>query len=269
MKSYDPNDKYDVEEAERLGAPKWMLDLLQMNPGYTCWGPGEDYMKGPEEPGTHGGWDAAVVCDTWKNFSFTRQDDLNVVANFYFEAVRDSETCPTCGGNGYHPRSHYVVDSFYGANGSGWSASITMDELQALLDAGRCRKWDPDTKTWMDQKANQKLLDEVNQANKRVGLGDYSHDAINRGILVRARCERIGLPVTCNHCKGQGSVFTAPDTHLELVLWMLHPRKGCSRGVIVKNILPEEVPEVFKYLREARTLMMERFGKIPAVEETT
>lgn len=226
-------------------------------------------MKGPAEPGTHGGWDAAVVSDTWSDFGFTRQDDLNVVANFYFEVVRDSETCPTCGGNGYHPQAHHIVDSFYGSRGSGWSARITMDELQALLDAGRCRKWNQETRKWEDQTANPELLNTVNLANQRVGLGDYCHDGINRGILIRARCVRLGIPVTCTHCKGHGHVFTAPEPHLELVLWILHPRKGCSRGVLVKNILPEEVPEVFKYLNEARTLMMQRFGKIPAVEETT
>ena len=268
MKSYDPKDKYDVEEAERLGAPKWMLDLLQMNPGYTGWGPGDDYMKGPGEPGKHAGWDAAVVSDTWGNFCFRNQDDLNVVANFYFEAIRDSETCRTCGGNGYHPSAQYVEDSFYGSRGSGWSADITMDELQALQDAGRCGKWNPDSKKWEKQKVTQELLDEVNRSNQRVGMGTYCHDSINRSILIRTRCERLGLPVTCDHCMGHGSVFTSPEPHLELVLWILHPRKGCSRGVVVKNILPMEVPEVFKYLREARTLMMERFGKIPGVEET-
>ena len=47
--------------------------------------------------------------------------------------------------------------------------------------------------------------DEVNDWSIR-GLG---HDAINRGVCVRARCERKGVAVTCENCGGDGTVW--PD----------------------------------------------------------
>ena len=38
MRSY-PEDKFELEEAERLKVDKWILNLLKMNPKYVFWGP--------------------------------------------------------------------------------------------------------------------------------------------------------------------------------------------------------------------------------------
>lgn len=269
MKTYDPNDKYDVAEANRLGAPQWALDLLRMNPDYNSWGPGEDYMKSAPTDGKNGhGWDVGVEYPTWEENGFS-QDDLNVVANFHFEVVRDSKTCEMCGGDGYHPDAFPIVNTFYGGYGAGWSANITLDELQALVNANRCWKWNPQTKRREPPTVTQEFLDEVNAANRRMGIGDLNHDGINRAILIRARCERLGIPTICTDCQGHGQTFTAPHPHVELVLWVLHPRKGCSRGVTIKNVTQKDLPYVFAYLRKARALMMDRFGKIPAAKKKT
>jgi hypothetical protein len=50
-------------------------------------------------------------------------------------------------------------------------------------------------------------------------------------------------------------------------MWVLHPRKGCSRGVEVKNIKQNELPEIFKYLRSAADRNAERFGKISTIDD--
>ncbi len=39
MRSFDPNDKDDQEDAKKHRALPWMLECLQMNPDYCHWGP--------------------------------------------------------------------------------------------------------------------------------------------------------------------------------------------------------------------------------------
>lgn len=280
---YVPSDKYDREETERLGAQPWQIDLLKLNPDYVSWGPHEDYMIRDG-----GGWDSRQMFASWKAFGPWSLDDLNEVVNFYFEISRESENCKTCGGNGYHPDGQWVSESFYrhsspftqpdareyaakavmarfsepGAeihgrggypspetlakygdafrefceamrNGEGfWHKDITPDEAQALLDAGRTG-WD----------------------------GPMGHDAINRGILVERRCKRLGLPTTCPSCNGHGSTFTADEAHVNLVLWFLHPRKGCSRGVEVR-ITQGDIPTALDFLREAAERNADRFKAV-------
>jgi hypothetical protein len=69
----------------------------------------------------------------------------------------------------------------------------------------------------------------------------------------------------CEACNGNGSTYTGPAT-LDLVLWVLHPRKGASRGWTIKNIQHEELPEVYAFLRTAAASNAKRFATIPAVE---
>src|SRR5690606_19662190 len=96
------------------------------------------------------------------------------------------------------------------------------------------------------------------------GLG---HDAINRSILIEARCKRLGVPVRCPECKGHGYLYTQEDTSLALVYWLIHPRKGASRGVEIKNIKREQLPEVFAFLKEAHDRNAKRFSKVVAMSE--
>lgn len=282
---YPPSDKYDREESKRLRVQPWQLDLLKLNPSYISWGPHEDYMWKEGE-----GWDSCQLFKSWKDFGPWKLDDLNEVVNFYFEIGRDSAKCGTCSGNGYHPDAQWVSESFYRHSspftvpddrehmakavmarfgskpdelhgrgtypaaeilakygdgfqrfceamraGKGfWSVDITQDEEQALRDAGR---------TWG---------------------APFGHDAINRGILVEQRCKRLGVPRTCPTCDGHGIVFTAEEPHVNLVLWVLHPRKGCSRGVEVR-IAQTDLPAVFKYLNKAADRNETRFKALRKV----
>ena len=50
---------------------------------------------------------------------------------------------------------------------------------------------------------------------------------------------------------------------VSLVLWWTHPRKGCSRGLMVNNIQESELVSVFAFLKEAAKRNAERFGRIP------
>lgn len=130
-----------------------------------------------------------------------------------------------------------------------WKDKITEDEAAALVEAGRGA---------IDQLVT---AEDFNRAN-RPGARSLGHDAINRHILIKARCARFGIPTTCPACDGHGSIFTAPDARLALTLWILHPRKGCSRGVEVRSIRQDEVPAVRAWLAEAAARNAARFVKV-------
>lgn len=242
---------FDNEEANRLNAAPWQLETLKYNPSYTSWGPHEDYM------GKEGsGWDCRQVFASWADFGPWGLDDLNECVNFYFSVNRASEECPVCLGNGYHRDAQTVVNTFYShmnPRGEHWNDKITEDEVAALVKAGRLTEWTGKGKT--------PTAAEVNAAQNR---GPFSgHDAINRMILTSTRLERLGLPVECDECEGHGHVFTAPDARVSLTLWMLHPRKGCSRGVEIETIREDELPPVVEWLRTAAARNADRFSKLP------
>lgn len=62
--------------APRAAAPAWMADAVKLNPPYTLWGPGQDYMR-------HGnGWDESVRFD-WSDRPDL--DNWNEVVHFHFK----------------------------------------------------------------------------------------------------------------------------------------------------------------------------------------
>lgn len=146
-----------------------------------------------------------------------------------------------------------------------WCDDITDDEAKALADEGRLhhlthtfvtgKGWEPKNPPVIPTAAD------VNSAQKAEG-GFISHDAINRSVLIEQRCKRLGVPRTCTNCDGYGYVYTAPTAHVSLVLWWLHPRKGCSRGIEIARIEQHELPEVFAFLKEAADRNAERFAKV-------
>lgn len=241
---------YDEDEAKSLNAQPWQLELLKANPGYCSWGPHEDYMvkKGDS-------WESRVIAPTWKDFGPWKLDELNECANFYFAVRRDSKECPTCGGNGYHPQAQEVVNTFYAhmAESIGlpasraWHDKITEDEARALIDAGRVKPGE--------------TAESINAQN-RPGARGFGHDAINRSILTEARLKRLGLPKLCPECEGEGHVYTAPAAHVSLVLWWLHPRKGCSRGIEVERIEQADLPAIQAFLMEAAQRNAQRFDGV-------
>lgn len=241
MRHFNPADefhKHAVEEAEHLGAKPWQLDLLSVNPGY-CGFENYDHEYG-----------------SWNAFGPWRIDDLNELVHFYFEIDRAKEECPDCGGDGYHPDARPVVRTFYQHSCHRgeveWCDKITQDELEALIERGRIKEGTP--------------LDKVNAANRRVrgGFG-LTHDAINRHILIEQRLKRLGLPKTCPLCDGHGHVFTAPEPHINLAVWIIQPRRESSHKIIVRNITQEELPTIRDYLADAANRNTDRFARIEKI----
>lgn len=229
-------------------------------------------------------WSSSLIYATWADNVFSL-DDLNEVVNFHFEISRASIKCPACDGSGYAPDAHQVSEDYYDFANTGrrWNDKITLEEAQALVDGGRLRVWNPETRQWDSRGTiDEETLAIVNFANSRASHQDYAwaqflrsrtfktlpdrsllrdlnHDGINRGILVEARCRRLGYEITCPKCEGHGYEYTEPHARVGIVLWFLHPRKGASRGVEVTSITQEEVPEVIAYLREARDRFLNNF----------
>lgn len=136
-----------------------------------------------------------------------------------------------------------------------WRKNITEDEAQVLIDAGRGR----------GSREGLVTAQDFNRAESSYGM--TGHDAINQSILVEARLKRFGIPQKCEECNGHGYVYTKDHTTLNLVYWLIHPRKGASRGVEVKNIQREELPEVFAFLKEAADRNAQRFSKAVSMAE--
>lgn len=237
---------YDEEDTKELNAEQWQLDLLKLNPGYCGWGPHEDYMWKEGD-----GWNSRVISPTWPEFGPWNLDDLNECVNFYFEVSRESKDCETCGGDGYHPDARSVVNTFYrhqcGPGQVEWNDKITEDEAEALVKAGRA----PAGST----------AESINAQN-RPGARGMGHDAINRHILIETRLARLGLPMRCQECGGHGYVYTAPAAHVSLVLWWLHPRKGCSRGIMVELVEQADLPAIFAFLAKAAEQNASRFKAV-------
>lgn len=238
----------DNEEAKRLNAEPWQLALLKANPSYCGWGPHEDYMGGKGE-----GWNSRIIVPTWAEFGPWNLDELNECANFYFEVNRASEECKTCAGSGYHPYARCVSDTFYAhmceargvSRSLAWHDKITQDECDALIEHHRA----PAGST----------AEQINEQNAP-GARGMGHDAINRMILIEARLKRMGLPKTCPTCDGDGYTYTDPAAHVSLILWWLHPRKGCSRGIKVTRLEREDLPAVQAFLKAAAQRNADRFA---------
>jgi hypothetical protein len=247
---------FDKDDAKDLKADKWMLDLLKLNPAYTSWGPYEDYMRGPKD-----GWNSPQFRDGWESLDFGL-DDLNEVVNFYFEIERANKPCVACDSSGQNPATKKIADDYYDFDNTGrrWRDNITQEEVEALQAKGRLCSWDA------AQKKRVPLVvtaEQVNEANRRGGLfGELVHDSINCWILVEARARRLGVYGNCAECRGSGHIYTEPKAHVNLILWVLHPRKGCSRGVEVKNITRKDLPKVFAYLKRAAQRNANRFRKV-------
>jgi hypothetical protein len=274
-----PEDDSDRVHLAQLNVEPWMVEHLKLNPEYVHWGPGEDFMSTKGES-----WEASQEVTGWSAFGPWALDELNECVHFYFELERPSERCASCDASGYNSETKVIADTFYdhgdysidftnwrivgsienarklgGATGRRWHDKITQDEVDALVAAGRLRKW-----TESGWQSVPRTAAEVNAANAEGAKHDHEldHDGINRGILIETRAKRLGVWGLCPSCEGHGTVFTAPRGHLNVVLWILHPRKGCSRGVRVRNLSEVDAEAVKQWLAQAAERNAQRFGKV-------
>lgn len=113
-------------------------------------------------------------------------------------------------GSGYTPEAYAIAQTFYPhmiggpmADRLAWCDKLGQAEVDNLIEEGRLRVWRGE---WVKE---PRTAAEVNADQRRGGLG--GHDAINRGILVRFRCERLGILLHCPTCDGNGDIATTEE----------------------------------------------------------
>lgn len=123
----------------------------------------------------------------------------------------DWPRCPDCAGSGYGLEAQAIADTFYAHSIGGpragalkWCDKLGQAEVDNLLEQGRLQTrrdgmWHTDPLT----------AERVNEVNRTASLfAYYSHDAVNRMILIRFRCERLGIVLECRRCAGHGDIAT-------------------------------------------------------------
>lgn len=268
MRSY-PEGESDQKELKVLNAKNWQIDLLKLNPNYVYWGCFEDYMSNKE-----GGWSSRVITPTWKGFEFNL-DELNECVNFYFQLYRKNHECPHCEATNYNTQTKQINDDWYDFAGKGtkWSKNISDVEVEALMKAGRISDvskfhgyYDTEANKWWKFENRQKIECEKPEFPSAAAVNEWSktgfgHDSINKWLCVEARAKHLGVFGHCDKCE-EGYIYDESEGKIALQLWIIHPRKGCSRGVYIEEIKEEDLPEVFKYLKEAADRNQNRFSKV-------
>jgi len=136
-----------------------------------------------------------------------------------------------------------------------WRDKLDQSDVDALVAEGRLGihadgKW-----THVPR-----IAADVNAEQHKGGIS--GHDAINQHIVVGHRTQKYGIPRDCPDCNGTASIYTEEKGYLSLVLWMIHPRKGASRGIEVNRIQQEDLKGICKFLREGAQRNEERFRKV-------
>ncbi|WP_435109796.1 hypothetical protein [Nocardiopsis synnemataformans] len=137
--------------------------------------------------------------------------------------------CPDCRhgedyATGYSREAWAVHATFYPLMISGsrthgerlaWCDKLGQVEVDHLVAEGRLRQLrqrvptEDNPRTW-EWTSVPRTAAEVNAANGRGTpmLGDLHHDGVNRMILVRHRCELLGINMACPTCGGNADVGT-------------------------------------------------------------
>lgn len=254
MKTYDESDEFDQKCLAKLNPDPWMLDMLKLNPSYPFWGPGDDYMGGKDQ-----GWASPMRIATWAEHDMTL-NDYNEVVHFYFQIQRDSHKC-TCQ-NGYTDEAIELRDSQFYYEPEPYTSdrgrSLTDDALVTLFKHNRLGP----NRGKEDQPAPVPPITELRALAADKSLPFSFVDSISDHILMTQECERRGIAMVCPRCKGDGSIYDETPAYLALVYWLLHPRKGASRGVEVKHVEKTDLPQVYDFLAEAARRNAERFSKV-------
>lgn len=239
MRSY-PEDKEDRADLDELNAPLWMENMLKKNASYPYWGNHEDYMYSNKER-----WESPIEIAMGEE-ELIEQDEYNEIVNFYFEISRANIDCPHCH-TGYNPETEKLLDTWYSFDKPHlrWCDKLDQSEVDMLYANGRLSK---------NLYGNNLTAEEVNR--------DSNHDMINQHMCVRHRARNLGVYGLCDTCEGKSFVYTAPTATLSLQMWLIHPRKGASRGYRVTDIKKEDVPTIMLYLQEAKERSVARFGKL-------
>lgn len=108
-----------------------------------------------------------------------------------------------------------------------WSKHINTDDVAALVAANRLHDfthvWSKETGWVKKDPPCVPTPEEVNAWN----ISSLGHDAINCSVVIRAECERRGVPEYCAHCEGHGSIWPNKATEHVYEAWkQIEPPAG-------------------------------------------
>lgn len=156
------------------------------------------------------------------------------------------DSCPACtehkrlvagrAGDGLSEAARGIADTFYCTHVNDdrlarelrWCDKLTQDDVDNLIACTRRSRWTsaPHTAT------------EINAITRGPGLGIF--DGIERLILIRHRCEKIGIEMYCMTCDGRGYVGS-PDEIAAYETWeATDPPTG--NGIQMCNTNGDPVP---------------------------
>lgn len=224
-----------TEDEEFKKLPAYMQKCITLtSDNYNGWGNGQDYMGSDK-----GQWDSdSELCsikDMWE------LDVLNECVNFYFRAEKKVKTCPDCSGSGISNRAEEERESIHYDK-----YNLTEDDVIGLYEDG-----------WLKTKPEN-----IHDFWTNPEYSHFNIDALRIHTIIKRRAEKKGFNYFCNCCDGDGCLDVDKEYSLALQLWILHPRKGSSKGVLIHNITEQDLPEVFKLLNTARERFNAKFDKI-------
>jgi len=218
----------------------------------------------------HGGWESPCFSHGWGDFELPL-NDLNELVNFYFEVCRPAQSCKDCQGTGLNHGTRRLSEDFYdhACRGTRWCEDITQDEVDALLHEGRLQELYPSREAWITAlNGGPRPVITAEQVNRwRQSSNSLGYDALDKHTLVKCRAKRLGIYGICPVCAGRGEVFTGP-AQVNLVLWVIYPRKGASCGIEISNIQQEDLPAIFEFLATGAARNAERFARVVAKSST-
>lgn len=152
--------------------------------------------------------------ETWSGYLTDEFDFPSCPDCFYVELpTLMSRLFPDPGpsASGLTPSAYAISQSFYPhmiggpmAEQLAWCNKIGQAEVDHLLAEGRLidfsHRWNPETSKWEPR--------DVKVTAAMVNANRFAHDAINHSLLVRFRCQQLGIEVSCPTCEGHGSIAT-------------------------------------------------------------
>lgn len=141
--------------------------------------------------------------------------DTPAVRAFAERHVRDSPNFYGCGEDAIVREAQRLADLWNGM----WSHHLAQDDVAALVAAGRLMEL---THTWSREARWQQIEPPVQPTAAQVNewsLSGFGHDAINASVVIRARCEREGMPYACQTCDGHGSFEAYEGQRADAEAW--------------------------------------------------
>lgn len=100
-----------------------------------------------------------------------------------------------------------------------WCHHLEQADVDALVEAGRLHDFTHTFVRGEGWKPHDPTPVVTAEMVNRWSLGGLGHDGINQGIVVAAKCKRLGVSERCSICDGHGSLERYPGQRAEAEAW--------------------------------------------------